>query len=541
MKFVEITDLSVNIKDTPVLKNINLTIHDGESVAVLGRGGSGKTTLLHVIRGIGDYTVTSGDVTYHGALCPRCEKIYPPSKSGSNCVFCETQLEPVTIKYSESKDEHIWHVLTKSIAIMLQRSFGVHIFKTVLDNVIESLMIADYPAEHQKERAMELLKAVNLEHRWIETGLHLSGGEKQRLVLARQLAKSPSLLLTDDPLSTLDGNTAERVLSAIQHAQEKYNITLIFTTQSQETVKALSKRAVLLDRGEIIMDGDAMEVVETFKSMAGTVTKKTVELGEPVIQVRDVKKKFYSYRKGLVKAVDGVSFDVYEGEIFGLIGHSGSGKTTLARLIAGVGTTGAYEDIANPLERAKLNYEGEIFIKEPESGEWISMKYLGEERGRVSKGVKMLFQEYALSQDGDILYNLTGKHNPSHEETEQAAEALQLVGFTREDAEKTLVKNMYQLSEDEKHRCAIARVLMFDPQIIILDEPSESMDPMVKTHVINTIHDIRAQTGKTFLIISHDTEFVRHLCDRVAHMKDGKITELGPTEEVLSKLNIVTY
>ncbi len=531
---IEIKKLNISIDGKKILKDINLDINEGESVAILGPGGSGKSTLLHTLRGINDFELTSGEITYHLSKC-ECGNLATPGKEGTPCRDCGKTMLPFSLRYPADTQTGDWNNFTEKIALMLQRSFGVFIFITALENVMDSLRKVGCPDAKRIERATKLLEEVGLSHRAMETGLHLSGGEKQRLVLARQLAKFPILMLADDPTSTLDSGMSDVVLEAIKNVKEKYRMTTLFSTQSPELVGKLADRAVVLKGGEIVFDGSPADALSSYiKPLSSARKRNGSEVGEPLIQVRDVKKYFYSFRKGIVKAVEGVSLDIYRGEIFGIVGSSGSGKTTLVRIIAGMGSPAAYSDICTPGGRASLNYEGNVHIRYED--EWIDMKVVGTERGKVTSKIGMLHQEYVLSQEGNILYNLTGSEEPDKKDLEMAINSLELVGFNREYAEEILKKTMYMMSEDEKHRCAMARILIKDPEIIVLDEPSESMDPIAKAHVVETIHNIREGTGKTFIVVSHDYDFVRHVCDRVARMTAGKISGIGSPDKILGEI-----
>lgn len=520
---IEIKNLNISIDGNRILKDINLKINEGESVAILGPGGSGKSTLLHTLRGINDFELTSGEVIYYLSKC-ECGTFGAPSKDGTPCRRCGKTMVPFALRYPTDMETGDWHNFTERIALMLQRSFGVFIFISALENVIDSLRIVGYPDTKRKERATQFLKEVSLSHKAMETGLHLSGGEKQRLVLARQLAKFPILMLADDPTSTLDSGMSDVVIDAIKTVREKYHMTTLFSTQSPELVGKLADRALVLNNGEIVFDGSPVDALSSYIRPLTKKRNKNSEVGEPLIQVRDVKKYFYSLSKGIVRAVDGISLDIYRGEIFGIVGSSGSGKTTLVRLIAGMGSPAAYTDISAPGGRASLSYDGNVHIRYED--EWIDMKVVGPERGKVTSKIGMLHQEYVLSQEGNILYNLIGSEEPNDTDIERAIGSLELVGFERRHAEDILKKTMYVMSEDEKHRCAMARILVKDPEIILLDEPSESMDPIAKAHVVETIHNIREETGKTFIVVSHDLDFVKHVCDRVATVKDGKVSDI---------------
>jgi methyl coenzyme M reductase system subunit A2 len=225
--------------------------------------------------------------------------------------------------------------IVRRVAIMLQRTFALYGDERVIVNVMRAVEESGDNISIQK--AADLLDEVNLSHRMMHVARELSGGEKQRVVLARQLAKSPMLLLADEPTGTLDPSTAEVVHESIRRAVKYFKMTLIITSHWEDVMIDLTDRAVLLDQGEIKCMGDPKDVAAEFLLMAGELGhRELVKVGEPIIKVKDLAKRYISIDRGVVKAVDSVCFDVKEGEIFGLVGMSGGGKTTLSKMISGI-------------------------------------------------------------------------------------------------------------------------------------------------------------------------------------------------------------
>ena len=519
--FIEIRDLTVRFGEVEALRKINLVIEEGESVGFLGRSGSGKSVLMHVLRGVETFPDITGSVIYHVARCKSCRHVEPPSHVGQKCR-CGGILEHIDADFvTLDTNDPLRRDIVRRVAIMLQRTFALYGDERVIVNVMRA--VEDSGEAITIYRAADLLDEVNLSHRMMHVARELSGGEKQRVVLARQLAKSPMLLLADEPTGTLDPSTAEVVHESIKRAVKDFKMTLIITSHWEDVMIDLTDRAVLLDQGEIKCLGDPKEVAAQFLSMAGELGKReAVEVGEPIIRVNDLSKRYISIDRGVVKAVDGVSFDVKEGEIFGLVGISGGGKTTLSKIISGIITSTS----GNALVRV--------------GDEWVDMNILGSNgRGRATKYIGILHQEYTLYPSRTVIDNLTesiGLALPFELAERKAIHTLTTVGFTDEQAEAVLNKMPDELSEGERHRIAMAQVLIKEPSIVILDEPTGTMDPITKIEVTKSILNARAELGETFVIVSHDMDFVKNVCDRALLMRNGKAIFTGLPEEVMAKI-----
>ena len=184
---INIKNLTVDLDGLKVLKDINLSINEGEIVGVLGKSGSGKTILMHVLRGTESFENISGEVIYYLARCKNCRYIDCPSKTGQKCPVCGETLEAFDVDFIKlSIYDSIRKDITKRIAIMLQRTFALYGDERVIVNVINSLNEIEYLGQDAIRKAVELLEEVHLSHRMMHIARELSGGEKQRVVLARQ-------------------------------------------------------------------------------------------------------------------------------------------------------------------------------------------------------------------------------------------------------------------------------------------------------------------------------------------------------------------
>ncbi|MDU9376947.1 putative ABC transporter ATP-binding protein YejF [Methanocorpusculaceae archaeon Sp1] len=504
-----------------VLDHINLEIAEGEIVGVIGRSGCGKTVLIHLVRGI-DHPPTSGSIIYHVAVCQKCGKIELPSAAGTACD-CGGSFKGKDIDFWAPENEGIKTQIMAKTAIMFQRTFGLYGNDRVIENVLRALDDINYPAEKSIGRAADLLEEVRLSHRMMHIARDLSGGEKQRVVLARQLAREPIFLFADEPTGTLDPKTAKIVHDLLKEVAKEKNMGMLITSHFSQVLEDVADRAVLLDDGKIVKVGSADEIIEAF--MAGykdDLQYIDQEIGNPIVRADHLAKRFIAVDRGVIRAVDNISFEINEREIFGIIGVSGGGKTTLSKMIAGL-----YEPTDGKLE---------IRIGD----EWIDMTKPGYlYRGRAKQYVGLLHQEYDLYPHRTIIDNLTdaiGLEFPKELATRKAMITLQMAGFTEKKAKDVLGRYPSSLSEGEKHRVALAQVLIREPRIILLDEPTGTMDPITKVDVKHSIIHAREEMDETFVIVSHDMEFVRDVCDRCMFMRGGKIIGIGPTHEILATL-----
>ena len=519
---ITVENLSMDFDGTKVLKNISFEIGEGEIVGVIGRSGAGKTVLMHLLRGV-DQPPTAGKVIYHVTVCPGCEYIGLASMAKKPCPVCGAVLSPQDVDLWNEKNEVMKRRVMRRTAIMFQRTFALYGNDRVIENVLKALDEVGFPVEKAIGRAADLVDQVKLSHRMMHIARDLSGGEKQRVVLARQLAKDPFMLFADEPTGTLDPGTAKVVHGMLKDAARTNNMGMVVTSHFSQVIEDVANRAILLVDGSIEVIGSPHEVINRFMlQRSDTEQYETTEIGEKLLVARDVVKRFISVDRGLVRAVNGISFEVGEKEIFGIIGKSGAGKTTLSRIISG---------LVEPTS-------GEMNIRIGE--QWVDMTKPGiENRGRAKSYIGLLHQEYDLFPHRNVLDNLTdaiGLEFPKELAMRKAIITLKMAGFTAEKSKDILERYPSQLSEGERHRVALAQVLIREPRIVVLDEPTGTMDPITKIDVKHSIMHAREEMDETFIVVSHDMEFVRDICDRCALMRGGKIVTIGKTAEVLASL-----
>jgi len=518
---VIINNVSKRFNGNTVLRDVTAIIYPGDVLGLIGRSGAGKSVFISMLRGSADYKPDAGNIIYRVNQCPACRNLDLPVR-GKACTRCGTVSKLVDIDFwaLHENDPHRL-AIKQRIAIMLQRTFALFGDMTVIENIFEAM--GDRCEEKDKvNQAIELLKTVNLTHRITHIARDLSGGEKQRCVLARQLARDPLLFLADEPTGTLDPQTAEIVHRTLVETGKKYHLAMVVSSHWPKAINRLSNKAIWLEAGEMMKIGEPVDVTKEF--MVGFAPKdpEPVPVGGPIVKVEDARKYYYSIVRGVVKAVDGVTFDINEKEIFGLVGLSGAGKTTLSRMIGGI-TVGT---------------SGKVLVRVGD--DWVDMYEMGEfGRGRATPYMGILHQEYSLYPFNNILQNLSvciGIKLPAEFAKMKAIQVLSGVGFEQKDIERILYSLPEVLSVGEKQRIAMAQVLIREPRIVILDEPTGTMDPITKINVAKSVLTARKELGETFVIVSHDMDFVLNCCDRAAIMKGGKVVAIGDPKAIVANM-----
>ena len=246
MNFITLKNITKSFDDNTVLKDINLTIDEGETLGILGRSGSGKSVLINMLRGTLDYKPDSGKVLVNVAVCPNCLKIESPSHDGEKCD-CGCDLAVQEIDFFNC-DRKLFAAIKRRISIMLQRNFALYDEETVIENVMRA-MGDGWDYEEKLYKSLELLEMVQMNHRITHIARDLSGGEKQRVVLARQLAKQPMMFLADEPTGTLDPQTAVKLHNTLKEGVKDEGITMLITSHWPEVMTELADKVIWLEDG----------------------------------------------------------------------------------------------------------------------------------------------------------------------------------------------------------------------------------------------------------------------------------------------------
>ena len=543
--------------EVKALDDISIDVSKGEILGIIGVSGSGKSTLLRILRGVESFD--SGEI----------------------------MIEDVEVKYDSNP--YYFRKLRQATAIHLQRSFGLW-SETALQNVIrklngvkygdEGLTNFDYAYDEFGEEAREILKVVGLEEKTDHFAPVLSGGEKQRLIMARQLAKKPKVLLLDEPATMSCPKTKQDILNAIKNINKELGVTVIIVSHLPEVHLYLSDRLVLMEKGKVVNEGTPRTIIPKFimEMDEPEPPREPGEIGDPVIKVADIKKKFVLLKGGNVLKIEDINFDVKKGEIISLIGQSGAGKTVLLRMMAGLEIPDAgdvlfklnndWVDMQQPgivrmKVRRKLGFMHQEFslvhhatVKDQIAGR------LGVKGENVISNAKKVAKELGISEQVlDLLYQLTDLP-----ETE-AKIKLEKVGLTPDILEKLfpsfpdtevnkyakpvfealdlpmeiLDRRSYELSGGQKVRATLALILTSQPEVLILDEPFGDLDPITLRIVSNSLKRINKKFNTTILMVSHHVDFIEEVSNRAILMEEGELVMDGDphklSEEFIKRCN----
>ena len=522
------------------LKNVSFEVKEGEILGIMGKSGSGKTTLLRALRGVEH--IDEGSIT-----------VDTVSVNGDSSQFYYNELKKVT-------------------AIHLQRSFGLWP-DTVRENVLRKLYARRYfdeggtdfkVAESEfGEEADKILELVSLTNKKDHYASVLSGGEKQRLIIARQLAKQPKALLLDEPATMACPKTKQEILDAVKNINEELNITIVLVSHLPEVQKYLADRVILMEDGEIKKQGTPEEITEEFmSSMDPIVDIENISTDEDIIDVKDIYKRFYLLTGGEVLQIEDINFKVQKENILSLIGPSGAGKTVLLRMLAGLDDSdkgdvlyqidGEWHDIAiagigRMKIRSKLGFMHQEFslVHYATVLDQLATR-LGYKNQNIVNEARQRAERMGLSDELlDSLYLLTDlQENEARARLEQVGLAPDILAdlfpkfpetATREAVADIfesldldldiLYRKSYELSGGQKVRVMLALILISKPEFLLLDEPFGDLDPITLRTVTNSLKTISKKYKITIIMVSHNTEFIKELSNRALFMDDGKIID----------------
>ncbi|MHC1635507.1 MAG: methyl coenzyme M reductase system, component A2 [Candidatus Methanospirareceae archaeon] len=519
MRFIEVKNLSLEKDGREILSDISLTIEEGDRIGIIGRSGAGKSALLQSIRGVREYAPTEGKIFYNVKVCEECLYVNPPSYEGE-CPACGGWMEFKRIDFWSPEGLKYHNTMKRRFGMMFQEATGLYSMRSVLENVMEALRAGGCPEEKRKARALEILESVSLLHRVRHIARDLSGGEKQRLVLARQIAKDPPLLLLDEPTGTLDPGSSKKIYDILEDFSN--GRTILIASHLTSFIPKVAPSSVLLSKGRIILDGPTEEVIKKFIELESRNIEiekgKWVREERPIITCKNIKKQYHTVDEGYITALDGINLTIYEGEIHGIIGRTGAGKTTLVNIIAG----------------NMDKYEGSCRVRV--NDEEVEMKDRGPEyRGKAKEMEGVLHQEFGFATYYTIYRNIRGSipDMPDEIAEEEIREVMRIIGFSEEEVESLLRKYPDEISEGEKQRILLATVLLRQPRIVILDEPTGTLDVGTMMDVSESIIRARNELSTTFIIVSHDLEFLKTVCDRITVMDAGKVLYTGEPGEAI--------
>jgi len=359
----------------------------------------------------------------------------------------------------------------------------------------------------------------------------LSGGMRQRVLIAMALMHRPKLLIADEPGTALDVTTQDEILRLLNQLVREEQLTLLMVTHNLAVVRQTSDYVYVMQSGTIVEHGPVREIfnaprmpytqrlLEAIPPLYGPkVQHRRAHSQTPVITAIDAAKLYAAPRRFLepakppVIAVRNASLSICKGDVFGIAGESGSGKSTIARMIVGL----------VPITSGTIEIDGRSIAdwrKDPSFRRRIQIVYQNPASSLNPRRTVAETLAVPLAYAGAI---------PKDKRAARIRELLELVELPASYAGRY----PHQLSGGQKQRVAIARALAVDPEIIVLDEPTSSLDVSVQKTVIDLLVGLRDRLGLTYLFISHDLSLMRNFCNRIAVMFRGEICEQGPTDTV---------
>ena len=486
-----------------MVKGISFAIGT-ERVALVGESGSGKTMTARAVMGL---VPAPGRVR-----ATRLELL------GNNLL---------------TLDASGWNRLRgASIGLVLQDPrFALNPVQRVGWQVEEPLRLhARLSRAERRDQALAMLAAVGLDNPAEVHRLYpgeLSGGMGQRVMIAAMLIAGPRLLVADEPTSALDQELRDQVLDLLTRLVAERGMGLLLISHDLQQVARFADRALVMYRGRIVDEQPAASLARsdhpytrtlwacrpsprTYGTRLPVLRREELEFGAVnAVEVADLSVRF-ARGDSHIAAVRNVGFAVAEGETFGLVGPSGCGKSTVLRVIAGL----------------QREWSGRVTA--------LGTAYRPGRRltGNLRRGVQMVFQDpYAsLHPRHSIRRTLEEPLRVNHlpDARARAAEALAAVGLAPELARRY----PNALSGGQRQRVAIARALLLRPRLLLLDEPTSALDMSVQAEILNLLNDLKAASGMTFILVSHDMDVIAHMCDRAAAMRKGEIVEVMGRERL---------
>ena len=518
---LEVNDLSIGFGNGPsVVDGVSFALNAGETLALVGESGSGKTlSCRSVLRLLPEAAqMRGGSIRFNGAEGAVNLLSLPEKKMRAirgdriSMIFQEPMrsLSPL-------------HRLGDQVAevLRLHRNMGRRAAKRA---VLE---------QFEKVGFVDPLRA------WKSYPFEMSGGMRQRAMIAMAMVAKPELLIADEPTTALDVTTQAQVLGLIRSLQAETGMGVILVTHDLGVVANMAQRVVVMNKGRVMERGDAQEVLGspahpyTAKLFAAAPMIPSVAAPSPaspkpaddvILDLRDVSKT-YTMRAGgwrkpvSVSACQHVDLHLPRGKTLAIVGESGSGKTTCARIAMGA-------------ERPDAG--GEVLFRPDPAAAPLAVHDLSPtERTAFQRQAQMVFQDpySSLSPRMRVQQALTEPmevHNigTARDRREKAAEMLRWVGLNPD----MLGRFPHAFSGGQRQRLSIARALTLDPKLLICDEPTSALDVSVQEQILTLLEDIRDRANLSYLFISHDLAVVARIADEVAVMRAGVIVEQAPPD-----------
>ena len=508
---VDIKNLSVSFhsagNEMRAVKAASFRIGKGEIVAIVGESGSGKTVSALSIMKLLPYPAAShptGEILFEGKdLLKATEKEMQAIRGDRvSIIFQEpmTSLNPL-------------HSIERQVGEILKVHRGMS-------------------EDAVRVRVLDLLRKVGIrdpEQRLDAYPHQLSGGQRQRVMIAMALANEPDLLIADEPTTALDVTIQAQILELLKQLQKEMGMAMLLITHDLGIVRRMAERVYVMQSGEVVEEGATEAIFSAPKhpytrhllAAEPKGSPPSTNNGAPVVVETENLKVWFPIKRGLlrrtvdhVKAVDGLSLKLRAGETLGVVGESGSGKTTLGlailRLVSSIGPiayVGKRIDGLDSKAMRPLRREMQIVFQDP----------YGSLSPRLS--ISQIIEEGLEIQHPDMSYEARRA---------RVGEALDEVGINPD----WIDRYPHEFSGGQRQRIAIARAMVLEPKFVMLDEPTSALDMSVQAQIVDLLRALQKKRELAYLFISHDLKVVRALCNYVIVMRNGKVVEEGPAEQI---------
>ncbi|MBT4472290.1 MAG: ABC transporter ATP-binding protein [Bacteroidetes bacterium] len=538
-KILDVLGLNISFEEnkqkTTVVHDIDFSLYENEILAIVGESGSGKSVTSKAIMGL----LQDKNTHIKGRI-----------------NFEETSLLSLSSKeFAKLRGNDIAMIFQEPMsALNPSLTCGFQVAEILLHHKKVS-------ASEVKKEVLQLFEKVKLprpQDMYTSYPHQISGGQMQRVVIAMAIACKPKLLIADEPTTALDVTVQKEILQLLKDLQKQTGMSMLFISHDLALVCELADRVLVMYKGDIVEKGTVKEIFEApkkpyTKALLGSrptldmrykvlptiasikdnsFTPQSITSQQrakkhqkiytktPLLRVENVAKSYFSKvgvfgQKQEIKAVNGISFDVFEGETLGLVGESGCGKSTLGKVIL-------------QLERAT---KGSIFYK---GKEITTLK--GKDLRSLRKDIQLIFQDpYSSLHPRKIIgqaiiepMEVHGIGSSKRQRKEKAMELLSRVGLEA----SYFHRYPHQLSGGQRQRVGIARTIAMEPKLVICDESVSALDISVQAQVLNLLNELKEDFGFTYIFISHDLAVVKYMADQLLVMNKGTIEEIGDADEI---------
>ena len=517
MALLDVNDLTVSFHTrngvARAVDGVSFSLEAGQTLGIVGESGSGKSVCCYSLLD----------------LIPR-----PPGRIDAGTALFEGE------DLLACTAERMAQIRGNDIAVIFQDPMTcLNPYLTVGEQLIEPLLYhRQVKRGEARQRAIDMLREVgikNPERRYTSYPHELSGGMRQRVMIAMALIAEPKLLICDEPTTALDVTIQAQILHLIDQLQQKNNVAVIFITHDLAVVSEIADHVVVMNKGKLVEQGSAQSLLANPQDDYTRKLIAAIPEGEkpagitapqgPLVSVDNLRVWFRDWSVGLfssaeakkdryVKAVDDVSLQINRHEILGVVGESGSGKSTLGRAILGlVPATGGY-----------IRYDGTDLTA-------LSARQMKPWRRRM----QMIFQDpYASLNPRMTIFETLAEPLLLHGLADRKTVTAQVLALMDDVglARSYIRKYPHEFSGGQRQRIAVGRAIATRPEFIVADEPVSALDVTIQAQILDLILDLVDRHNLTMMFISHDLSVVRYLADRIVVMNHGEVVECGSVGDI---------